>query len=247
MIKKFKLGEKLKRIFKKQDPHLTELLIEISNNQKNMQESNRFSLSHTQSFNDLLEKAKNYEIDYDKLKSIYDIFGSWDKYSTVPYDLGIWLDNETKNPDTTLAIHRTNFPALDIEDLSKCEQLESIMNKGLVNYGHINVGGNVGIPEVALTMSPLSTATDFINLIGSYKDNNVTIIASFPSNIIDDECHFINKNEETIQEIYNFEDENYSVPFIKPEYIIGALIKNEKGIDTFLTRAELLNVYNYKL
>lgn len=190
---------------------------------------NRYSLFDFSCVRKCIEKD---DIEIYALNSIYDIVSGWDELSKLDIETGKLLDRLEQNGDVTVGFHRTK---LDLDG----NDLEDIMENGLINYGHINAYGGTAVlsnlPPLSLTMTPLSGITGLVNLTGRYHDNNTTILAVFPSNIVDDE---LNTKNERNSDVYNIDNEKN--PRIKPDYLIGALIKNSDGLDKFYTRDELI-------
>lgn len=179
----------------------------------------------------------------DQIEFIYDTLKYWDENSHIPYETGRLL-NELEQDDTIEpAIHRTYFRYETINNYKHNESLEDIMCNGLINNGHINaIGGGVflnEVPDVALTMTPFRGISGIINLAGSYKGNNTTVIAAFPKDLVTED---LENKENKENQIY---DHHGNFDYIKPKYILGALIKNKTGLDTFYLKNEVLeNRYN---
>ena len=99
------------------------------------------------------------------------------------------------------------------------------MCNGLINNGHINAtGGGVFLneaPDVALTMTPFRGISGIINLAGSYKGNNTAVIAAFPKDLVTEDLENKENKENQIYMIIMVDFD-----YIKPEYIVGALIKD---------------------
>ena len=175
----------------------------------------------------------------DGIKFICGIIDSWEGVSKIPYKLGISIDHFVEDPALTVMIHRTRLDIDgNINNVPIDDTLNSIMEKGLINYGDINaVGGSAfskEIPSLTKTMTPLEGLSGYINLISSYKDNDTIVFAGFPSNLVDKEGEIIGKPED----VYNFDTGH---PAVKQEYMMGAIIKDKQGNCRFYTRDEILN------
>ena len=183
--------------------------------------------------------------DSTKLEILYDTLNSWEDYNNIPYDIGFLLNSLEQDKKNTVAIHRTRFEYKNINNFPYDSKLVDIMTNGLINYGHNNaIGGSAflnTIPNLSLTMTSLEGISGIINLVASYRSNNTTIIMVFPNNLVDSELGIKNNKE---NEIYDYKNKKY---YVKPKYIIGALIKNNNNLDKFYSKDEILNkIYNSK-
>lgn len=198
----------------------------------------RFSLFDTKFSNDFLSKKLTYE----QLTNFYDIITNWDKHCNLPYEVGISIDKLAT--DNTVMIHRTHLGIdKNTEGYTDNNTLYNIMTEGLKNYGHLNaVGGGAylnTIPDLTLTMTPLDGITGYINLIGSYKSNDVTIITAFPKELVNE--HGRIKGESNYYAVYDLSEEP---PKVKPEYMIGAILKKNNGLDEFYSQEEIIKLHN---
>ena len=158
------------------------------------------------------------------INDIYKLIKDWDDISNIQYNTGVLLNELIEDPDVVVAIHRTKFEYKKYDSYKHNEDLENIMCNGLYNNGHANaVGGAVqdGIPDVALTMTPIDGIAGIINLVGRYRENKTNM-----------------ENK-----IYDYHNGFY---YIKPKYIVGAIIKDIDNYDTFYLRNEILE-NRYKL
>lgn len=189
----------------------------------------RYSLFETTFAKEFFAK----DLDYEKREYFFDLIEGWDEKCNIPYNIGVSLDRISN--DNTVMIHRTK---LDIDnDVENNEKLQSIMNDGLKNYGHGNaVGGSAFIeePPLTLTMTPLKGISGWINLLSTWHENDSVIIAAFPKEFVKSDGEFANDKSANL--IYNYSGE---VPSIKTDYLVGAIIKKEDGLDEFYTRDEI--------
>lgn len=210
----------------------------IDQKRKKNKENGKYSLFYSKKIDNIFFKYKNAK--YSSIKDLYNMISSWDNRCKLSYEDGVSLDEISNDPNYTIAIHRTN---LGLDNISKSNELKDIMTNGLTNYGHMNAFGGSGFiksPHLGLTTSVFSGIDGYINLIASYKNNDAVIIFAFPSDIVNGELD-IKKNHE--QEIYNYDERYMYQATIKPEYIIGVLVKGKEGkLDKFYTREELLNI-----
>ncbi len=202
---------------------------------KNMHNKGKFSLFNTKFAKEYLSK----DLDYEALKWIYDVITGWEEYNNIPYNVGESLDKLTE--ENIVMIHRTK---LDLdknkEGLEYNSKLLNIMSDGLINYGHANaVGGGAYSnepPSLTLTMTPLEGLTGYINLVSSYKENDIVIFAAFPKELLDKDGQIIDMSR--YSDIYDLSE---YPPKIKKEYMLGALLKKDNGLDEFYTRDEIIN------
>lgn len=176
----------------------------------------------------------------DVMESLYDLLEEWDNNSRIPYNTGILLNELIEDKNIVPAIHRTKFQYTNIGEYKHNDDLENIMYNGLYNNGHANAqGGGVilkGTPDVLLTMTPLRGISGIINLVGTLHGSNTTVIAAFPKELVTEDL----ENKRGMEtSIYDYHDSFY---YIKPEYIVGALIKdNDKSkLDAFYLKNEIL-------
>lgn len=221
--------------------------IESKKTQK--KEEGRFSLYHAKFCEKMIESYKKYE----NIKWLEEVIDGWDDYCKLSYEEGMSLDKLIEDPNYVVAIHRTNLDLdRDKKGLTTSDGLQSIMTKGLINFGHANATGGGAylntVPEISLTMSPVDGLGGYINLVSNYKNNDTVILAAFPkakfdensvliSGLVDKNLNIVNGLTETIY------DTTDRFPKIKPEYIIGAILKKNNGLDEFYTREEIIN-YN---
>ena len=195
----------------------------------------RFSLFHTDCIGSRFDKNKSY----DGMKYLFDLVEGWDKYCNLSYNNGISLEGFVNDPSIVVGVHRTNLNIKKDENgFPVSTGLDKIMSEGLINYGHANAYGGgafTSIPAISLTMTPLKGLEGYINLVGSYHNNDAIILAAFPRELVDDDCDIIdNSRASEIYKISTF----WST--IKPEYLMGAIVKNKDGYDEFFTRDEII-------
>ena len=188
--------------------------------------------------------VKNSLSNNNALETIYNLLEEWDDISNIQYNTGVLLNELIEDPHVILAIHRTKFKYQKFDSYKHNEDLENIMCNGLYNNGHANaVGGTAvqdGIPDVALTMTPVSGIAGIINLVSIYKGSNTTVIAAFPREYVTDDL----ENKVNMEnKIYDYHNGFY---YIKPKYLVGAIIKDIDNYDTFYLRDEILE-NRYKL
>ena len=208
----------------------------------------KFSLFHAKTVIDTF----NVTASYSAMKSIYDIIDSWEGYCNIPYNIGVSLDKLVSNPNIVVCIHRTNLN-LDrsASGIDPKEDLISIMESGLINYGHINAAGGPGfiktLPDLSLTMTSLDGIGGYINLVAPYKNNDVIILAAFPKAKFDSKGKLISGLVKSDGHIVGFSkaskiyDLSKNGPKVKSNFIIGAILKKDNGLDEFYTRDEIIN------
>lgn len=201
-------------------------------------EVGRYSFFENDFANEFLDKCVQVN-DYDRYITFYNMIESWDDVCNLSLESGeyvsnLWLSDLDKIP----AIHRTNLGPYEHEfGIPQNNLLEEIMDRGLINNGHGMQGAFVGTPSLALTTMPLDSFTGMINLFGSYKSNNTTIILQFPRELVRKDLEFTSKDASKI--IY---DNSNGLNIIKPEYILGAIVKSDDGLDQYYSKEQILSV-----
>lgn len=193
----------------------------------------KYSLFSTDACQKQLNTSENVDL-------IFDIIDEWNDACNLPLDFGQFLNNMTRDNENLIAFSRVYIGELETEGPVQSEEIVDIATNGLLNNGHINSSGvaqRVNSPSDVL--SPLVGLAGWINLIGKYKNNNAVILYSLPKQYITDSCHF--KDERYAKEIYNFDG---NLTHIKPEYLIGMIVKNKDGIDVVLTKDQMLQMNN---
>lgn len=202
----------------------------------------RFSLFM---FDCVKRSFKNNNLSDDQLELTYNLVKEWDEVSKLPYNTGMFLNELEKDDTIDVGIHRTNFDYInDGSKILRSNNLEDIMCNGLQNSGHLNaVGGSAVLDNIAppsTTISRFKGLEGLINLTGSYKNNNTTVIFAFPKGLVDEDFDYM--DESKIPSIYDLSE---ITPRVKNKYIVGALIKDKNGIDSLYLRDEILeNRYN---
>ena len=196
-----------------------------------------FSLYHARFANDIL-KLNNYEA----VNSICEMIDSWEGSYIIPYKVGISIDSFVNNPNLVVCIHRTKLQ-MEEKDAPINGRLKNIMEEGLINYGDVNAYGGSGfsnkIPDLIKTTTPLVGLSGYINFISSYHQNNVIVMMSFPK-------EFVSKHGEIIGDYSNVYDLSEKNPRVKPEYMMGAIVKDENGVFNFYTKDEII-AYNNQI
>lgn len=219
------------------DPRIIEKEEEVREKIDKAHAQGRYSFFENDFAYEFLDKCVK-ENDYDRYMVFYDMIDGWDRECNLSLETGqyignLWLSDPNKIP----AIHRTYLDGYTYQNgMPYSEDLFNIMEEGLYNYGHANLGAVVGIPDLSLTTTPLDSFTGMINLIASYKHNNTTIIMQFPRELVDNSMGFTSK--EAIDTIY---DQSTGYCVIKPEYILGAVVKSDDGFDQFYSKEQILS------
>lgn len=142
-----------------------------------------------------------------------------------------------KNCDRVLGIHRTNVGKIDYTDgIPTNINLSDIVNNGFINNGHLSSGVISKNPSMSLAVSPFYDITGLLNLVSSYKNNNVIILFQFPNNIMSKDLYFKGDSKDFYQ----------SDNCVSPKYILGVII-NENNKFEFYSLEQLTSVNkNYK-
>ena len=211
---------------------------EIETWKNNLHNQGKFSLFDAKFAQDRLESFNDLE-NYKYFSSM--LFG-WDKMCNLSYTFGKNLDKLAN--ENAILIHRTNL-MLDknMSGIPSSEILYKIMKEGLRNLGHLSSGGYSSMPALSETTTLLENIHGYINLITPYKDNDTVILLSLPKNMVNEEGNLI--NSEDYEKICDVAP-GYAA--IKPEYILGAILKKENALDEFYSRDEIIEKYeNIKL
>lgn len=168
----------------------------------------------------------------------FDVIKEWDEKCNLPVELGETLNRMSNDKNNIIAFSRVFISKLNCPGIIISNEIYDIANHGLKNNGHINSSGAVQrINQPSNVLTPLINIEGWINLIGSYKGNNATILYSIPKKYITDDCYL--KKDEYANSIYNFAE---NCTYIKPEFLIGMIIKNKDYPDIFLTREDMLQM-----
>ena len=224
-----------KRRIPKMDSRITNLLNDINSRKTDSINKGEYSFFANRYAQDLINaacKANNYEA----LEQYYEIIKTWDDICNLPLECGTYLENLCNQEDRMIAIHRTYLGEYNYEyGVPINDRLLGILQLGLQNMGHVNAGADSGLPHPNLTTSPLASFSGFVNLIGSYKNNNTTIIVNFPASYVDEDGAL--RKPEYANYIYDFIN---GAPYIKPEYIEFVIIKNKDGLDYYYSADEIM-------
>ena len=222
----------------KKDPRIAAKQAELKVRIQDAHNAGRYCFFENDFAYEFLEKCEQ-ENDYERYMTFFDLIEGWDKKCSLSLESGeyvsnLWLADTNKIP----AIHRMYLHGYTYEDgVPYSEELKDVMEEGLSNYGFGNQGGVVGVPDLSLSATPIDSFTGMINLIASYKTNNTTVLMQFPRDLVDSSLGFT--SEEASDVIY---DKSTGYYIIKPEYILGAIVKNDNGFDQFYSKEQLLSV-----
>ena len=201
----------------------------------------RYSFFEFDRIKEILAKCEKIN-KYDKYEFFFDLAHGWDEQCNLSRTAGEQINTFMRDESNVTAIHRTDVGRITTkEGLPNNKNINSIMNEGLINNGHAMQGAYTDIPPLSLTTSPLITFGDLINLVGSYKNNNVTIILQYPRELVTDDLHFT--SEELGKKFYSGEGKEH---VIEPEYVMGVIVKSKDGLDEFYSREQLLSLKKEK-
>ena len=217
---------------------IKQLLLEIEMYKKNFESMGLFSLLHTKYMEDYIDKSLNNSKKELKttqlLKFCLDTAKSNDSVTQVDLEVGKRIEELINDENNMMFIHRSKL-SLDENNTSK--DLESIMRDGLINYGHINAKGGVAYsldaPGIGTTLTPMIGLSGYINLLSNWHNYDSVIVFSIPRELLDKDNDFIDNNL-----AYNNVDGKY---YIKPEYIVGNIVKKDSKLISFDLREDILN------
>ncbi len=201
----------------------------------------RYSFFEFDRIKEILAKCEKIN-KYDKYEFFFNLAQGWDEQCNLSRAAGEQINTFMRDESNVTAIHRTDVGRITTkEGLPNNRVINAIMKDGLINNGHAMQGAYTGLPPLSLTTSPLITFGDLINLVGSYKNNNVTVILQFPRDLVTNDLHFT--SPELGRKFYNMED---NVHVIDPDYVMGVIVKSKDGLDEFYSREQLLSLKKEK-
>ena len=202
----------------------------------NAQRDNRFSLFEFPDFQETLSKCERLG-DLKSYQLFYDIGSNGDKYCNISRETGEILCKYMQDPNNVLAIHRTFVGSIEERERAKSSKmLDAIMEEGLVNNGHSMQGLITAVPHLSLTTTPVRDFGGIINTVAPYKGNNAVVLLLFPKDYVDKKLDF--KDPSCANIIYKKEG---NIHYIKPEYILGAIIKPKEGLSNFYSREQIIS------
>ena len=201
----------------------------------------RYSFFEFDRIKEILEKCEKIN-KYDKYEFFFNLAKGWDEQCNLSRAAGEQINAFMRDESNVTAIHRTDVGRITTkEGLPNNKNINSIMNNGLENHGHELQGAFMDLPPLSLTTTPLITFGDLINLVGSYKNNNVTIILQYPRELVTNDLHFT--SEELGRKFYNMDGD---VHVIDPDYVMGVIVKSKDDLDEFYSREQLLTLNKTK-
>ena len=211
----------------------------IRNSKELAARDGRFALSM---LSDIKSIINNKELSLDNLIYFCKLCEDWDKKCQIPLGLGMYLDEASHDSSVVIGLRRIkiNDYTEEIDGVPYSKTLCDIMNDGVVNHIHTTAIGGVGIqdfPSLDLVFTPLKGIAGFINLIGSYNGNNTTLLAKFPSSLVDDEFEI--RDKENLDKIYDISDGHYVV---KSAFLTTVIIKNDKGLDKVVSKKKIISL-----
>ncbi len=222
---------------------IKQLLLEIEMYKKKFESMGLFSLLHTKYMEDFIKKSLDKNNNNKQLKTTQllkfclDTAKSNDSVTQVDLGVGKKIEELVNDEKNMMFIHRAKL-YLDENNTSK--DLESIMRDGLINYGHINAKGGVayslGAPSIGTTLTPMIGLSGYVNLLSNWHNNDSVIVFSIPRELLDEDNDFIDNNL-----AYNNVDGKY---YIKPEYIVGNIVKKDSKLVSFDLKEDILNKNN---
>ena len=201
----------------------------------------RYSFFEFDRIKEILEKCEKIN-KYDKYEFFFNLAKGWDEQCNLSRAAGEQINTFMRDESNVTAIHRTDVGRITTkEGLPNNRVINAIMKDGLENHGHELQGAFMDLPPLSLTTTPLITFGDLINLVGSYKNNNVTIILQYPRELVTNDLHFT--SEELGRKFYNMDGD---VHVIDPDYVMGVIVKSKDDLDEFYSREQLLTLNKTK-
>lgn len=219
---------------KKLKPEVQKLHDEMDTILSKAKEDGRFSFFEFDYLKNLLDSRVD---DIENYEYFYGIIKDFDGKCNLSRKSGEYLNQILKDQNSVFAIHRTNLGEItkNAAGIPENSILSKIMDEGLINNGHALSGGGGAVsltPDLNLTTTPLSGISGFLNLVGSYKDNNVTVILKFPDDLV---------SKDLVRGAENVHITKGNMSYINPDYIAGAIVKDANGFDQFFTKEQILS------
>jgi hypothetical protein len=192
----------------------------------------RYSFFEFDFSRDLLKRMERLN-DYGKYEFFYNLMAGWDEVCNFDRETGEYLNSLFADPNYVTAIHRGYLGPINPNEVMANSNISDIMNLGLINNGHGMQGVFDDIPSLSLTTTPMTSFGDLINLVGSYKDNNATVVLQFPTEEVDSDLSF--KGEDVYVK-------RNGISYIDPKYVKGIIVKQENARDKYFSREELLGL-----
>jgi hypothetical protein len=195
-----------------------------------------FSIMESKYIQNGIQEALGYKDKHhaaDVLSFFINIADTMDSDSKIDLSIGEQIDSFFYDPDNTYFIHRTK---LYLDENNTSDALTSIMEKGLRNDGHANAFNgaiNNDYPPLGTTLTTLLGMSGYGNLVGSWHENDSIILVSIPTKLLNSDYEPINP-----EDVYYKEDGRY---YIKPEYVIGNIVKKDGRLTEIDTKEDILN------
>lgn len=197
---------------------------------------NKYSLFSFDIVKDYLRKAQDLD-NYNAYSYLFRILYKKNSVATISLSTGDYLNNLLKDCNGVLGIHRTYVGKIDyIDGIPTNINLSDILNNGFINNGHLSSGVISKNPSMSLAVSPFYDINGLLNLVSSYKNNNVIILFQFPNDIMSKDLYF------KVDPKSFYQSDNS----VSSEYILGVIIKDNNKYD-FYSLEQLTSVNkNYK-
>lgn len=197
---------------------------------------NKYSLFSFDIVKDYLRKAQDLG-NYNVYSYVFRILCEKNSVATISLSTGKYLNNLLKDCNGVLGIHRTYVGKIDyIDGIPTNINLSDILNNGFINNGHLSSGVISKNPSMSLAVSPFYDINGLLNLVSSYKNNNVIILFQFPNDRMSKDLYF------KVDPKAFYQSDNS----VSSEYILGVIIKENNKYD-FYSLEQLTSVNkNYK-
>ena len=192
----------------------------------------RYSFFEFDYCREVLQKMERLN-DFKRYEFFYNLMYGWDEVCNFDRETGEYLNSLFVDPNYVTAIHRGYLGPINPNEVMANRNISDIMNLGLINNGHGMQGVFDDIPSLALTTTPMTSFGDLINLVGSYKDNNATVVLQFPTEEVDSDLSFKGKD------VYI---KRNGINYIDPKYVKGIIVKQENARDKYFSKEELLGL-----
>ena len=192
---------------------------------------NKYSLFSFDIVKDYLRKAQDLG-NYNAYSYVFQTLYAINSVATISLSTGEYLNKLIQDCNGVLGIHRTNVGKIDyIDGIPTNINLSDIVNNGFINNGHLSSGAVIENPSISLAVSPFYDIAGLLNLVSSYKNNNVIILFQFPNDIMSKDLHF----KVDPKDFYQLDNR------VSPKYILGVIIKENNRFE-FYSLEQLTNV-----
>lgn len=156
----------------------------------------------------------------EKNEFLLQVSKNYDEYGYISEELGEELDKLFDDEEYVIGIHRTGY------NYMSPEMINEILNKGLINNGHMMQGGFENGLDIDRTVTLFNHPDEFPIFMGQlkaahgYKDSQGIIVVKIPKS-------YLGQKEGEIRPIYYKHDGSNK---LLPEFIYGYIPTDQNGV-----------------